>query len=143
MKKSVLALSTGALLLGAASNAQAHNCKSIACLNREVNALQKQVKTERLMLSTVSDAFTCLNEIPVTQYGATDATYGFQWNNADGTSFSTTALDVTTSGDNVGAWVLTDACNTSINTNTVYAKSTRSFVRISRRAFVPFWGKIW
>lgn len=71
-----------------------------------------QAKTAKEMHSLVD----CLAEVPLTQYGQPDGPLGYvvkyedEGIEKDGV---TTALDVTYSGDGVGAWALIDSCNTT------------------------------
>jgi hypothetical protein len=54
----------------------------------------------------------CLAEVPLSQYGDPSGTFGYVFNpSGGGTTFNTTALDVTITGDPVGGWALFDGCN--------------------------------
>lgn len=124
--KYIVAMAVIAGLSATPSTAQAGGCHSFTCVNRQVSGLQQQVRLERVALrdqaSAMRGLFNCLAEVPVTQYGDPNQTFGYQFNSGDGSPiFGTSALDITQQvGGSVGAWFLIDRCN---------KKATRSTAR--------------
>jgi hypothetical protein len=115
----------GVLFLAPAGSAEGA-CK-LKCLNKKVGNLSRQLaqaeatisqqtqqinaQSQRINANTqdLDTLFACLAEAPLTQYGEPpDNGYVFD---AGMTTFNTTALDVTDSGDEIGGWALFDACN--------------------------------
>jgi hypothetical protein len=102
---------TMAIGLASAPAAKA-GCQTIRCLNKQDAKLKRQVRTLRRRVRTI---FTCLKAVPVTQYGdpEQDAGYLFDSDTGDPTEpFPTTALDITTDGDQIHAWFVIDNCQT-------------------------------
>jgi hypothetical protein len=101
-----LAAIVGAIAVPA--SAQAYNCHSWKCVNKALNKMQKQVTFDN---KAVGVLLNCIGEVPFTSYGDPKGTFGYSYSK-DGTAKSyTTALDLTFSGDTVGAWMLADSCN--------------------------------
>jgi hypothetical protein len=115
----------GVLFLAPAGSAEGA-CK-LKCLNKKVNNLSRQLaqaeatisqqnqqinaQTQRINGNTqaLDNLIGCLAEAPLTQYGdPPDDGYVFDQGM---TTFNTTALDLTESGDPIGGWALFDACN--------------------------------
>jgi hypothetical protein len=89
-KMLILALATGALILGLGVSASSADAAcSTKCLNKKIKSLQNQVATLNTQLSCMQSV------VPVTRYD------GYDYLN----TFSTTALDITDPGDPVLAWV--------------------------------------
>jgi hypothetical protein len=93
-----------------------------------VTNLHDQQVTDEGTLDALNGGFgnlvDCLGEYPVTDYGDPDGTFGYVYDSGSGgLEFDTTALDVTNSGDTVGAWTLFDECNTA--TTASIARSAR------------------
>ena len=88
----------------------ATNCKTVSCLNKEVKALTKVVTADTRFIGSLAN---CLSEIPVTQYGNPNGTYGYMYNPGAsvGPAYDTTALDITNHGTPVSAWLMYDKCN--------------------------------
>jgi hypothetical protein len=64
-------------------------------------------------VATQGKKLACYTEVPVTQYGDPNGTFGYSFTSDGVTFFDTTALDVTAPGDTVSAWALVDSCNTT------------------------------
>ena len=110
--------------LGVVPAAQA-SC-NVQCLTSKVAKLTRAVNDDTRALRILNH---CLGEVPVSEYGdRTSNTFGYVWNNSDGTSFDSSALDVTNSGDPVGSWFMTDRCNTSSNVTTNVVHASRAAV---------------
>lgn len=114
MKK--LILTAGVLTALAIPAASQASCGSLSCVNRQLTTLKKQVSLDTRILRVdtraLSSLTSCLGEFALSQYGDVSGTFGYQFNAADGSPiFNTSALDVTQSGDAIGAWVMTDRCN--------------------------------
>jgi len=107
--KKMLALGVivAACLTVGLSNAQAANCHSWSCVNRELNSLHSQLAKAR---RTINNLTGCLAELPVSQYPQSGQSGGYVYNNGIG-SIYTTALDITGTGNAVDEWVLVDKCN--------------------------------
>jgi hypothetical protein len=131
MKKVIAVLVVLIASIVGASSAHAVNCHSFACLNRAVNKLQKQVKTDTTALAVLA---TCLNEMPVSDYG-TPPSAGYVYDPGGGqATYHVSALDVTDQGDTVGAWVIYDKCNT---TPTATAALSRFHIQRGVSVFSP------
>lgn len=90
------------------ASAPAYNCHSWRCVNKALNKMQKQVTLDNKALGIL---LNCIAEVPFTSYGDPKGTFGYSYSK-DGTAKTyTTALDLTFSGDTVGAWMLADSCN--------------------------------
>lgn len=100
-------------------------CTTMSCVNDHLNSLKNitaaQAKTITTLNTRVATLTTrlnnltgCLAEAPLTEYGSTNGSQGYWYSNdavlAD--AFPTTAVDFTTTGDPVDAWVFVDECNT-------------------------------
>jgi len=121
MRTRTIAIAVGGFALSGvavAGPAQAANCKSISCLQREVKSLTSQVKKLTTEVKSdhkyVSSLQGCLSEAPITRYGdGTSGTYGYVYNPGNNQpTFDTTALDGTASGQQVSVWAMFDHCNT-------------------------------
>jgi hypothetical protein len=85
-------------------------CHNFRCVNSHMNQLHSQFV--RFKRST--NAFlNCEADLPLSQYGDSAGTFGYEFSNDGVSTIFTTALDVTTSGDDVGAWFIIDTCNTT------------------------------
>ena len=79
-------------------------CQSLRCINRTLTKLTK-------VLGALVD---CMSLEDVSYYGDPNGTFGYWFNNGDGTSdFMTTALDFTFPGDPVDATMVTWLCGTA------------------------------
>lgn len=83
--------------------AGAHHNQDIAKLNKKVRKLKKKV---RGLEGTV---YGCLRVVPVSSYGDTDGTFGYDFSNDGFSFFLTTALDFAFGGP-VDVWVTVDRC---------------------------------
>ena len=86
---------------------------TVNSLSSNVTAYHNAQVSDEATLTKLTSAFGCFGEYPVTEYGDPDGTFGYLYFAGSGADFSTTALDVTSSGDAVGAWTLFDQCNTA------------------------------
>jgi hypothetical protein len=130
MKRAVLTLAAVAALGGVtAIPAQARTCKSVKCLQKQVTLLTKVVVIDTKYLVAFNK---CMTEVPVTEYGNVNGngTDGYAFLNPDGTQQDTTALDGTSSGDQVSSWLMTDGCNpnSTANFRTARTTATAAFV---------------
>ena len=67
----------------------------------------------------------CEQVAPVTQYGDPFGSFGYLFDNNDGSGpFFTSALDITTSGDPVSAWVIVDVCHAKARLGSGLPKAT-------------------
>jgi hypothetical protein len=123
---SAAASAAAGLALAGVGAAAAASCSTIACVEKQVTALTKQLKKDTTALKTANTELTadhktitalnqCLVEFPLTRYGDTTAgSFGYVFNpGSGGTNLNTTALDVTHTGTSVQAWGLLDGCNAS------------------------------
>jgi hypothetical protein len=112
-------------------------CKT-SCLNRKVSTLQRQVVTMEAQIGSLLGHIgslngalqaehnalgaltSCLRETPISQYGDPAGSFGYVFDNGTG-PFYTTGLDVTGTGDSVGAWFLSDACNGTATGSAAYS----------------------
>lgn len=101
-----LAAVVGAIAVPA--SAQAYNCHSWKCVNKALNKMQKQVTFDNRAVGVL---LNCIAEVPFTSYGDPKGTFGYAYSKDGTTNHYTTALDLTFSGDAVGAWMLADSCN--------------------------------
>jgi hypothetical protein len=101
-----LAAVVGAIAVPA--SAQAYNCHSWKCVNKALNKMQKQVTFDNRAVGVL---LNCIAEVPFTSYGDPKGTFGYSYSKDGSTTHYTTALDLTYSGDAVGAWMLADSCN--------------------------------
>lgn len=86
----------------------------LGCLNHKITVLQRTVRADTRALTAVA---TCFAEHPVTLYGDPSGTFGYVFDQGNGLTFDTTALDATQTGDSVSAWLLYDQCNTAVTAN--------------------------
>jgi hypothetical protein len=87
------------------------------CVDNHLNNLNKRVKaavavnaTQTRRLNNHQALLACEELVPLTQYGDSAGTSGYEFNDGTNPTFLTTALDVTAQGDTVGAWFVIDAC---------------------------------
>lgn len=99
-------------------------CRNVGCLQRQVNRLTSILKIDTKYMAILAN---CLSEVPVSDYGdQSGGTFGYVYDNGDGTSQDTSAMDVTNPGTQVGAWMMTDSCNAQPGPNVAHlAMSTR------------------
>ena len=90
----VILASVAALAIGAAAPSSAQACRTVKCFNRTISTLQAQVGT---LSSQVQSLNTCLKRVAVTSY------FGYDY---QGVANNTTALDFTTPGDLIDAWMV-------------------------------------
>jgi hypothetical protein len=86
---------------------------TVNSLSGNVTAYHNAQVSDEATLGKLTTAFSCFGEYPVTDYGDSDGTFGYVYNDGTTPVFNTTALDVTNSGDTVDAWTLFDQCNTA------------------------------
>jgi outer membrane murein-binding lipoprotein Lpp len=86
---------------------------TVNSLGGNVTAYHNAQVSDEATLTKLTSAFSCFGEYPVTDYGDSDGTFGYVYYDGSGVDFDTTALDVTSSGNTVGAWTLFDQCNTT------------------------------
>jgi hypothetical protein len=115
-----LAAIVGAIALPA--SAQAYNCHSWKCVNKALNKMQKQVTLDN---KAVGILLNCIAEVPFTSYGDPKGAFGYSYSKDGTTSHYTTALDITYSGDPVGAWMLADSCNSKKTASIAHAHMGR------------------
>jgi hypothetical protein len=111
--------------LAAAAPAGAANCKTVQCLQKQVNKLSKTVKRDKRELQSLN---SCLLEAPITLYGDPSGTpgTGYEFSNDNGSSsFLTQAISQPPAGGDVGAWVLVDGCNTTTTASVRHGAATR------------------
>jgi hypothetical protein len=95
MRKLIVILaSVAALAIGAAAPSSAQACRTVKCFNRTIGTLQAQVG---VLTSQVQTLNTCLKRSAVTSY------FGYDY---QGFANDTTALDFTSPGDSVDAWMV-------------------------------------
>jgi hypothetical protein len=97
MRKLIVVLATVAALaigIGAAAPSSAQACRTVRCFNKTISTLQAQVGA---LSSQVQSLNTCLKRVAVTSY------FGYDY---QGVANNTTALDFTTPGDLVDAWMV-------------------------------------
>ena len=131
MKRTIitlLATAAGALAIAAPAGATA-NCHGWQCVNRQLTTLQAQVKAADQVVLADNQALeslaTCIKELPVSDYGG-NGSGGYVFDNTGaGTYIETSALDVTQSGDPVGAWFMVDACNSQQTASIARAHTAR------------------
>ena len=103
---------------------------SVTTVGNNVSTYHAQQVTDEGTLGGLSSRFStlqdCLGEYPVTEYGDPSGSLGYLFNDGSGTPFDTTALDVTASGDAVGAWTLFDTCNSTSTANIARAHIARA-----------------
>jgi hypothetical protein len=114
----VIGLAAIAGAMAVPASAQAYNCHSWKCVNRTLNKMQKQVTLDT---KAVGVLLNCIVEVPFTAYGDPNGSFGYAYNK-NGTTKYTTALDVTFSGDSVGAWMLADSCNSKKTASIAHAQ---------------------
>lgn len=109
----ILAIAVGALALASPAGAQ-FNCHNWTCVNRVLNVQQKQINVDTQAVATLAGTLgRCLQDLPVSQYGGSGSG-GYIFDTTGASTFiETSALDVTQPGDQVGAWLLADTCNTT------------------------------
>jgi hypothetical protein len=92
-------------------------CHTFTCVNAHMNQLRSQFiafkRSTNAFKSSTNYLLNCEADIPLTQYGDSAGTYGYEFSNDGVSTIFTTALDVTTSGDDVDAWFVVDTCNTT------------------------------
>jgi hypothetical protein len=118
MKKPLTASAAVLILAASAGSAQAVNCHSWACVNRQLKTDATTISRDAVIINQDTRALAvlsrCLTEQPLTRYGDSSAgTFGYQYNDGTGPIFNTAALDVTISGTKVGGWAMFDGCNTA------------------------------
>ena len=107
---------SGAVALLSAGPAAAKNCKTVKCLQKEVNVLNQEMATTTGEFKRLQ---TCLKEQPISLYGQFDGTFGYLfYPNGGGSPFYMDAFDATPSGDQVSEWVLYDSCQTKTTAGT-------------------------
>ena len=125
-RRAVLTLAATAAIGGVtAIPAQASSCRSVSCLQKQVNQLQKVVIADTKYLY----AFTkCMTEVPVSEYGdGSGGTFGYSYNSGNGSPPAlTTAVDGTNPGTNVGSWLMTDGCNSQTSATVNFRTTARS-----------------
>jgi hypothetical protein len=81
---------------------------------RCVNAHRNKLHSQFVKFKRFTNAFlNCEADIPLRQYGDSAGTFGYEFSNDEVSTIFTTALDVTASGDDVGAWFIINTCNTT------------------------------
>ncbi len=129
-----IALGISAIVgVAAAAPAGAANCKTVPCLQKQVNKLSKTVKKDTNALkkdtSELKSLGSCLLEAPITLYGDPSGTpgtgYEFSNDGPVGTPFLTQAISATPSGGDVSAWVLVDGCNTTTTASVRHTAAAR------------------
>jgi hypothetical protein len=81
------------------------NCHNFACVNKKLNKLHKQEQQTAALVNN------CERVAPVTVYGDPAGSFGYVFNNNDGTgTFFTSALDFTVTGDPISAFMIVDVC---------------------------------
>jgi hypothetical protein len=90
-----------------AAPAGAASCKTVKCLQKQVNTLTKDMAVTTGEFKRPSE---CLKDIPITEFGNPSSSYGYDYSTPSGTVL-TYGLQRTPSGQKVSAWVLEDACN--------------------------------
>ena len=92
-------------------------CHTFRCVNAHMNQLHSQLvafkRSTNAFKSSTNAFLNCVDEVPLSQYGDFEGTFGYEFSNDGVSTIFTSALDVTTSGDDVGAWFIIDACNTT------------------------------
>jgi hypothetical protein len=89
------------------TNAQFQALKTqVFTLKTKVTALTNTVTTDNAFIAT---CLAAAGTFPVSQYGDPSGTFGYSFSNDGFTNFYTTGLDVTGSGDPVGAYIQTVA----------------------------------
>ena len=117
--------------VAAAAPAGAANCKTVQCLQKQVNKLSKTVKKDTKALnkdtSELKSLGTCLLEAPITLYGDPSSGSGYLFATDFDTSSPslTQAISATPSGGDVSAWVLVDGCNTTTTASVRHNAATR------------------
>jgi|GEM_PF-1358765 len=151
--KKVLAITVAALVLALAAAGSAEARCGVRCLNQQVKQLTRGLKKAEQTIATqgrtiaqqsqaiaavqnegaitgkkVNALYSCLVEIPLTQYGQPEGPFGylFQYENEaeEVQVIETTALDATYPGDGVGGWALFDECNTASTASAATATAT-------------------
>jgi|SRR6266487_4473192 len=93
-----------------------------AKIEKQVKKLQRAVSKLKAKVSAIQGRLGCEGKVlPISDYG--DDTFGYSFTN-DGTNYIfTSALDITGSGDSVGAWipVVNSACVGSAHTSKLSA----------------------
>src|SRR5262249_51594027 len=107
MKRLLVLVATAGLAVAlyaatAGGGQQAVTPGQFLALKKQVVVLQKQVKT----LNTVVGQCLFIQAIPVTVYGTNGGTEGYVYKQTDGSTFPTTAFDVTAQGDTPSAYAI-------------------------------------
>jgi hypothetical protein len=135
--KKALVVSAALLVLGLAFTASADARCGVGCLNHKVKKLTAGLKKAEEAIAAqgqtiaqqaqaltaangalartakeVTSLFTCLGEIPLSEFGEPKKGIGYVFETAPATTELTTALDLTEEGEEVGAWFIADVCNT-------------------------------
>jgi hypothetical protein len=131
---------TGAVMSTGAT-AQAINCNSFGCFNRALNRMQTKLNRDDRALKidtrVLGALVSCLQEYPVAIFGNRDGSFGYTYNDGT-TTFNTTALDASLSGDPVNAWLFGDKCNThQTAARNVSARVFGSFGPVAPQALWP------
>jgi hypothetical protein len=93
----VLAVSCGALAVAIAAPSSAQACRTVKCFNKAIGGLQAQVTSLNNQVQADNAALSCIKRTAVTSY------FGYDYN---GVANDTTALDFTSPGDLIDAWML-------------------------------------
>jgi len=89
------------------TNAQFQALKTqVSALKTKVTSLSNTVATDT---DFIARCLVAAGTFPVSQYGDPSGTFGYSFSNDGFTNFYTTGLDVTGSGDTVGAYIQTVA----------------------------------
>ena len=120
--------------------------KKIASLKQTVSQQGQTIASQQQALGALGEVgkkvdalYTCLFEVPVTQFGAPEEE-GYLYENATET-FKTTALDVPYEGEPISFWTLIDGCNTTatagVNARSALAPTAnlRTLLQPQRRLF--------
>lgn len=107
--------------LAAAAPAGAANCKTVHCLQKQVNKLSKTVKKDKRELQSLN---SCLLEAPITLFGDPPGS-GYEYDNGGGDTSLAQAISATPPDGQVSAWVLVDGCNTTTTASVRHAAATR------------------
>lgn len=117
----------------------------LGSLNGSVSSLGSRLTGDEGTLSTVNQFVgtlkNCLSEVPITDYGDPNGTFGYVYDQGGGSTFDTTALDATASGDSVSAWVLSDQCalasNPTASASTAHIRFGKAVLPVTRLVARP------
>jgi hypothetical protein len=111
MKRLAVVLAAGVAAVGlyavtAPAGPEAVSPRRVAALERKVTTLQREMRQAKAQLACTSRA------LGLTQFGDPNASFGYAYRAADGTSFFTTALDATEQGQrpSVNLAIVNESC---------------------------------